>query len=468
MDKEFSTPFDESGRCHHHPNVQMAAKKLGGGWKILHEGCPRCIEAKYEEDCESLGGNSRGTSRSRSKSRGRGGGGGDDSESVSSKSTRQSVETRTKAVTSSGKFDKNGCCTRHPTIQVAKKKLLGGWKEFRECPKCDDPDYDDMADNRSMKSSGSARSRKSTKSVKSNSSRKGGRRTDRFGALPFDEEGYCHAHPSVRLAKKKALGGWKVLHDICPDCAHDASSNHGGSVRSRSSKRSGTGRVFDDSGSETSSKKSGMSSGSRKKKIRVKDMRYRDENDREGRYSGDVNEDHQPHGQGKIKYKDGGVFEGVWVDGSQAHGKSSKGGSSKSIGKAGSKYGKSGKSSDWASKDSRPGGGGKSTATTMTVRKMKWMDYFGDPGVYTGEVDSSNMPNGKGTMKYDHGLIQDGMWARGQFVEGSDTNLNLAVDNVTKKMAVRRSSKSKEGCGERSSKKPLSSSRDASGRKMDP
>jgi hypothetical protein len=226
--------------------------------------------------------------------------------------------------------------------------------------------------------------------------------------------------------------------------------------------------VFDDSGSETSSKKSGMSSGSRKKKIRVKDMRYRDENDREGRYSGDVNEDHQPHGQGKIKYKDGGVFEGVWVDGSQAHGKSSKGGSSKSIGKAGSKYGKSGKSSDWASKDSRPGGGGKSTATTMTVRKMKWMDYFGDPGVYTGEVDSSNMPNGKGTMKYDHGLIQDGMWARGQFVEGSDTNLNLAVDNVTKKMAVRRSSKSKEGCGERSSKKPLSSSRDASGRKMDP
>ncbi|KAL3810554.1 hypothetical protein ACHAXA_009787 [Cyclostephanos tholiformis] len=344
MDKEFSTPFDENGRCHHHPNVQMAAKKLGGGWKILHEGCPRCIEAKYEEDVESLGANSRGTSRSRSKSRGRGGG--DDSESVSSKSTKQSIETRTKAVTSSGKFDKNGCCTRHPTIQVAKKKLLGGWKEFRECPKCDDPDYDDMADNKSMKSSGSARSRKSIRSVKSNSSRKGGRKTDRFGALPFDEEGYCHAHPSVRLAKKKALGGWKVLHDICPDCAHDASSNHGGSVRSRSSKRSGsrgTGRVFDDSGSETSSKKSGMSSGSRKKKIRVKDMRYRDEYDREGRYSGDVNEDHQPHGQGKMKYRDGSVFEGVWVDGSQAHGKSSKGVSSKMTGRAGSKDGKSGK-----------------------------------------------------------------------------------------------------------------------------
>ncbi|KAL3802481.1 hypothetical protein ACHAW5_009740 [Stephanodiscus triporus] len=496
MDKEFSTPFDENGKCHHHPNVQMASKKLGGGWKILHEGCPRCIEAKYEEDVASVGGNSRGTTRSRSKSRSRGAqrDRDEDAESVSSRSTKQSVQTRTEAVTSSGKFDKNGCCTRHPTVQVAKKKLLGGWKEFRVCPKCIDPDYDDMADNRSVKSSGSARSKKSTRSarsVKSNSSRKGGRKTDRFGALPFDEEGYCHAHPSVRLAKKKALGGWKVLHDICPDCAHDASSNHGGSVRSKSSKRSGskgTGRVFDDSGSETSSHRSGKSSGSRKKKIRVKDMRYRDENDKEGRYSGDVNEDHQPHGQGKMKYKDGSSFEGVWVDGSQAHGKSStKGRSSKSStsgtgGGGGGKDAKSGagKSSDWAvrkdggkSGGAAEGGGGKSTTT---VRKMKWMDYYGDPGLYTGEVDSSNMPNGRGTMKYDHGLIQDGVWARGQFVEGSDTNLNYAktaeADDATKKTAPKKSARSKEGGGggggEKSSKKPSSSSRDASGKKMDP
>lgn len=484
MDKQFSTPFDENGRCHHHPNVQMASKKLGGGWKMLHEGCPRCIEARYEEDAASVGGGSRGTSRSRSKSRSRAGGrGDDDAESVSSRSTKQSVETRTKAVTSSGKFDKTGCCTRHPTIQVAKKKLLGGWKEFRDCPKCIDPDYDDMADNRSVRSGGSARSKKSARSVKSNSSRKGGRKTDRFGALPFDEEGYCHAHPSVRLAKKKALGGWKVLHDICPDCAQDASSQHGGSVRSRSSRRSGrgTGRVFDDSGSETSSHRSGRSSGSRKKKIRVKDMRYRDENDREGRYSGDVNEDHQPHGQGKMKYKDGSVFEGVWADGSQAHGKSSKGRSSKSSSSSGTASGaaavvgaKDGKSGN--SGGVPEGGRGKfSMVSTTTVRKMKWMDYYGDPGQYTGEVDSSNMPNGRGTMKYDHGLVQEGMWARGQFVEGSDTNLNNAgaagAEDATRKVATRKSSsRSKEGGGgERSGgKKISSSSRDASGKRMDP
>lgn len=30
MDVEYDTPFDESGKCHHHPNVQMATKK--GEW----------------------------------------------------------------------------------------------------------------------------------------------------------------------------------------------------------------------------------------------------------------------------------------------------------------------------------------------------------------------------------------------------------------------------------------------------
>lgn len=29
--KEYDTPFDGKGRCHHHKNVQLAAKKFGGG-----------------------------------------------------------------------------------------------------------------------------------------------------------------------------------------------------------------------------------------------------------------------------------------------------------------------------------------------------------------------------------------------------------------------------------------------------
>merc|ERR1719437_273018 len=32
------------GRRHHHPDMQMASKKVRGGWKILHTACPKCIE----------------------------------------------------------------------------------------------------------------------------------------------------------------------------------------------------------------------------------------------------------------------------------------------------------------------------------------------------------------------------------------------------------------------------------------
>lgn len=469
MDVEFDTPFDDHGRCHHHPNVQMATKKFSGGWKILTNACPRCIEANYDEEASVASSRASSHRSGRSRSRGRNDHS-DDNASVSSKSTKRSVTSRTKAATASGKFDKNGCCTRHPTVQVAKKKLLGGWKEYRTCPKCLDPNFDDMADNvsvssrnsnkstTSFRSKGSTRSRKSSRSVKSNSSRKGGRKNDRFGALPFDDEGYCHAHPSVRLAKKKALGGWKVLHDICPDCAHDASSNAGSRASSRRSSK-GTGRYFDDSGSDTSSYKSGKSSGSRKKKIRVKDMKYRDEHGKEGRYSGDVNEDHSPHGQGKMKYKDGSVFVGVWSEGSQVHGKTTKSSSSKSSSSGGHKSGSSGrksssnKDSEWARKDDGGGNNGSSNKPKV-VRKMKWMDYYGDPGEYTGEVDSSNMPNGKGSMKYDHGLVQEGSWTKGQFVEGSDVNPDEEGGKKKKK-----SSSSGGGSKKHSSSRGGSSSR---------
>ena len=216
MDVEYDTPFDELGRCHHHPRVQMATKKVRGGWKILITACPKCIEARYDEECSVTSSKSGGSRRSKGGNKSV-----TDDGSVSSRSTKRSVVSRSSAVAPGCTYDKNGCCTKHPSLQVAKKKLLGGWKEFRSCPKCLDPSYDDMSENASVSSKRSTTSfrstgsRKSSRSVKSNTSRKGGRKTDRYGKLPFDEDGYCHAHPSVRIAKKKPLGGWKVSIQSC-------------------------------------------------------------------------------------------------------------------------------------------------------------------------------------------------------------------------------------------------------------
>jgi hypothetical protein len=41
-------------------------------------------------------------------------------------------------------------------------------------------------------------------------------------------------------------------------------------------------------------------------------------------------------------------------------------------------------------------------------------------GVYTGEVNASNVPHGKGRMQYDLGLVLEGVWSNGTFVVNAD------------------------------------------------
>eukprot|EP00578_Thalassiosira_sp_NH16_P011777 CAMPEP_0181126750 /NCGR_PEP_ID=MMETSP1071-20121207/27809_1 /TAXON_ID=35127 /ORGANISM="Thalassiosira sp., Strain NH16" /LENGTH=458 /DNA_ID=CAMNT_0023212399 /DNA_START=115 /DNA_END=1491 /DNA_ORIENTATION=+ len=302
--REYDTPFDSKGRCHHHKNVQLAAKKMTGGWKMLHATCPKCMEDKFnggDDDNRSVRSNS-----SRKSGGDEGGGGGGDAR---------------------GQFDKNGCCVLHTHIQVAKKRVFGtGFKVVRTCPACDGEDVG--ADDISLSSKRSASSRKSTRSAKSSASRaKPGRasKSGRYGSLPFDGDGYCCRHPNVQLAKKKALGGFKIIHNVCPECAHDDDgSSRSGRRKKPSRRKSGTGRVFDDSGSDTSSfksGKSGKSSSGRKKRIRVRNLRTEDEDGKHGRYTGDVDDDHRPHGNGVMKYEDGTVYDGVWSEGSKVHGK---------------------------------------------------------------------------------------------------------------------------------------------------
>ena len=321
-----------------------------------------------------------------------------------------------------GQFDKNGCCIIHPTIQVAKKKLSVGsgykYKLYRPCPNCLDcsdglirtgstprrlsAETDDTVpldtlsicskssrkSTTSILSMGSAWSSKSKKSCcSSRSRRKGGNRgsskDDKYYASPFDAQGYCHTHPSIKLAKKKSLlngGGWKVIHDICPSCAVDKAAADAASTRSGRSRRSSRSRSrgrsrsrsrghsrssrrssansrgrrssrsssrssrISDGGSyisgisgissasggsvtdllSVSSSKSSSNRSGRKKKTRVEEMRYQDTNGKIGRYTGTVNDDLVPNGEGKMKYKDGSVWCGVWNEGSQVHGKLSK------------------------------------------------------------------------------------------------------------------------------------------------
>jgi len=267
--REYDTPFDDRGRCHYHKNVQLAAKKMTGGWKVVHSACPRCMEDN-------------------SQAKTGGGEGGDvivevgEGQSVSLTLSRGS--NRASATTGGkndgcasfadvrGLHDKNGCCMVHTHIQVAKKRVLGtGFKIVRACPACSggrDCGLDDSMSVSSKKSTRSSRSNATQRSGASASARGGGgggsggrsvaaTGTGWYGALPFDGDGYCCRHPSVQLAKKKVLGGgFKIVLDFCPHCASDCGSQRSGGKKNSSStirrmsstSSQGTGRVFDDSG----------------------------------------------------------------------------------------------------------------------------------------------------------------------------------------------------------------------------
>jgi len=296
--RQYSTPFDDKGRCHYHTNVQLAAKKFGGGWKVLHPLCPKCMEDRDDEQSVK---SSRSTKSSRS---------------LSSSSVNGNAN---------GQHNKNGCCVLHPHIQVAKKAVFGrGWKIIRTCPACDKGSnigLDD--DNISIKSSSSRRSTRSTRSTRSSTSSRSSSRpgkaasSSRYGALPFNEDGFCCRHPSVQLAKKKALGGFRIIHHTCPECERENGRDRSSS-RSRSRRRRSGSRVLDESGSETSSLRS---SSKKTRRVRVKNLKTGDKEGKVGRYTGYVDDEHKPNGQGTIEYKDGTSWSGVWEHGSKVHAK---------------------------------------------------------------------------------------------------------------------------------------------------
>lgn len=122
---------------------------------------------------------------------------------------------------------------------------------------------DDAHSTKSGKSNRSSTSRKSARSMKTTTTttaptrrETNGKATEsgRYGTLPFDSDGYCCHHPSVQIAQRKILGGgFKIIHDVCPDCAREGtirsgvnssgnthrSSSRGRDTRSRSKSRNG-------------------------------------------------------------------------------------------------------------------------------------------------------------------------------------------------------------------------------------
>jgi hypothetical protein len=214
---------------------------------------------------------------------------------------------------------------------------VGGWKILRSCPACDDQEEIGLDDDRLSVCSG-----KSNRSTRSGG--RGDGHTQRRGRSSssstqhvkknpvettitprYDGEGYCCLHPSIRVAKKKTMGGWKLLVNVCPDCEAEGigimdSTSRRGRRRSMSRNRSNNSRSLsrgktktddnnddDDTRSVSSalSRLSARSSRSASKSTggggmlprKVKNLKIRDQNRVPGRYSGYVDEKDRPDGR---------------------------------------------------------------------------------------------------------------------------------------------------------------------------
>jgi len=117
-----------------------------------------------------------------------------------------------------------------------------------------------------------------------------------------------------------------------------------------------------------------------------------------GFYTGEVDEDVRPHGQGKMKYENGVFFEGKWKNGNQD--------SSAVLQRERMLSG----FTSWRGVHKKEACGGNGACH---VYGMAWIDNSGMSGKYTGKVNDKNLPHGMGKMAYDMGLIAEGEWVHG-------------------------------------------------------
>lgn len=170
--------------------------------------------------------------------------------------------------------------------------------------------------------------------------------------LKFDlKTGRCKTHPSIILARKSKFNkGWDVLRE-CPLCCEQSKVNSGGddqefaeiSKKKMNAFLHGNSASFDSSPRnfvQESNKPNNECGGKGPRRhatpepphprdkphpdicpgevSRVSRMPYTTPWGESGRYTGEVNRSGKPHGQGRMRAKNGNQIEGEWIDGYSA------------------------------------------------------------------------------------------------------------------------------------------------------
>eukprot|EP00580_Thalassiosira_gravida_P009652 CAMPEP_0201635470 /NCGR_PEP_ID=MMETSP0493-20130528/7991_1 /ASSEMBLY_ACC=CAM_ASM_000838 /TAXON_ID=420259 /ORGANISM="Thalassiosira gravida, Strain GMp14c1" /LENGTH=439 /DNA_ID=CAMNT_0048107439 /DNA_START=267 /DNA_END=1586 /DNA_ORIENTATION=+ len=146
----------------------------------------------------------------------------------------------------------------------------------------------------------------------------------------------------------------------------------------------------------------------------VSAMGYIDPYGDSGLYSGEVDDESRPHGKGKMKYDNGIFYEGNWIHGSKDETQGDASGVQTNVTRERILSG----FTSWKGQRQKNNDGSNSNGITF-VYGMDWADHAGMSGKFTGQVNANDEPDGKGSMKYDFGLIAEGEWIKGKLNGGN-------------------------------------------------
>ena len=460
--------FDRKGYCIRHPMVQLRKKKFLGGWNVMMNNCPECCM----EEMRRLKRVSKRMTKSVAHVDGAGrknnGGSGKEKGTKSKKKAPSGVpdlEQKEHSIDQSsvGRSSSRSRRSRKETLDatdatksVRKSKCRSKSRQGRrDTPSKDIPrifEFDIPLDAHGGLASSHSPAPRSIKSHKSSVSKKS--KQSGKSAQTNKSAKSVRTNKSTRTSKTSTSIRGRVSSVKRETIGHSSSSKRGTRCRSSSSTRdkgkSGVGKSR--SVSRESRPRSSQRISRQGTKLCVSKMPFKDQYNREGRYTGEVNENGQPNGKGIVKYKNDMDFVGKWKDGHSEEMdmimKKPKNGFSNW--KASTKVGKmerekrneqevdecrssidhgvrSGSSTVSIGIRSQQGtsihSGTRAQPTNddgegqqrRRVSGMKWSDVNGFSGRYSGEVNSQNIPDGRGLMKYSNGVVEEGVFCNGVF-----------------------------------------------------
>jgi len=302
--------------------------------------------------------------------------------------------------------------------------------------------------------------------------------TDKGGGEEYDDTRSIGTASTITISSyTHSTGGGRTWQNYANDGSSVASGRSTGSNRSNGSNGSGN-----DNRSLGSNNENNESSSQRSNSppiiAKVTRMPYTDAYGENGWYTGQVDSTTgTPYGLGTMNYSNGAIYEGEWKDGvsmtpsktreepasfnpakivprgnllhghhRQMHQHTLGRGSlshhhQPSVGRSylatlnedgtssDYEYASSGMRRTGSSSGLSLGGVSQSSFDSQPQQQppqravecgMRWIDPSGDIGAYTGEVNDMNVPDGMGSMRYDDGMVAEGMWRDGELNNDDD------------------------------------------------